>query len=294
MECFNLKRFTILIFVLYHTVLTASAKKMEARIKATIDKSEGIFTRVDTIFQPAWKTIGLEFKIFRRIFGTKEYKPLEKEWGTYHVFDVSATPGIWYEYIIKVRENKKSEPYFLNQNNPVKGFRPPSKTIAATCNFVESFEYKDNIYIDFDFFDALGNMILPDHATYHIQYDTEQEKNWFLPLGKSTLEKVHHELETTQSRLLIKKVAGMKKIRICVRVIQNGGISRLFCHEVNLAKLPKKKPNFSPPSRIESMFKYLYPKGQRSIARAIASTKSLKYNSYQGIENKRNLNRRIC
>ncbi len=234
----------LLFLLLYPIVLGANIREeLGAIIKATTNKGEGILAKVDTVFTKKWKSKGMKFRWHRSIKGANDYKLLDEKWGTYHVFDIAATPGIWYEYKVEVK-GKGSTAFFLSPAAPVIGYRPPSttKAIAAIFNMAEPYQYRGDIYIDFDFRDGNGGFVLPDSAVYHIQYDTEVDRSWVFDLGDGSSKPVFVELETTQSRIKIKKLPGMKKMDICIRMISDGGVSRFFCKTLDLRKLPNKRP----------------------------------------------------
>ncbi|MBX2871785.1 MAG: hypothetical protein KTR30_06795 [Saprospiraceae bacterium] len=234
----------LLFLLLYPIVLGANIREeLGAIIKATTNKGEGILAKVDTVFTKKWKSKGLKFRWHRSIKGANDYKLLDEKWGTFHVFDIAATPGIWYEYKVEVK-GKGSAIFFLSSTSPVVGYRPPSsgKAIAAAFKMAAPYQYKGEIYIDFDFKDENGGWVLPDSAVYHIQYDAELDKGWVFDLGNGSIKTQYGELETTQSRIKIKKLAGLKKMEICIRMIQNGRLSRFFCTSLDLRKLPNKRP----------------------------------------------------
>lgn len=236
-------RSVLLFLLLYPILLEANIKlELEAVVKATTNKGEGILAKVDTVFMRKWKAAGMKFRFHRSIKGANDYKILDENWGTYKIFDV-ATPGIWYEYKVEVRE-KGNAPFFLRSRDPVVGYRPPSngKAIAAEFSVANPFQYRGYIYIDFDFKGADGQLVLPDSAVYHIKYDTLADKAWFFDLGNGPNQIVHVEVETTQSRIKIKKLSGMQSLAICVRMIQQKGITRFFCTTLDLRKLPHKRP----------------------------------------------------
>lgn len=250
--------------------------ELTAKIKATTDKTQGILTMVDTILMKGWKAAGMKFKFYRSITGANDFKPLDDDFGTFQVFDIEATPGIWYEYKVEVLE-KGGTPFFLTSLEPVKGFRPPSKSLATQFNWTKPYKYKGNIYLDWNFSDENGNLILPDSAIYHIKYDTEVEQNWMSSMGTPSNVKIHKELETSQSRLIIKILPGMKTILFCGRVAQKKGIGRFHCVEIQLAGLEEKKPGLA--GVIPKKPMYNYPVRQWAIARN--TPPSQRYNAYQ-------------
>ena len=281
MKDFNRKRSLLAILILYPILLVANIKmELTAKIKATTDKTQGILTMVDTILMKGWKAAGMKFRFYRSITGANDFKPLHDEFGTFQVFDIEATPGIWYEYKVEVLE-KGGTPFFLRPLEPVKGFRPPSKSIATQFNWVKPYQYKGNIYLDWDFSDEKGHLILPDSATYHIKYDTEAVQSWFSTLGLSSAAEIHRELETTQSRLRIKILPGMKKILFCARMAQNGGISRFYCIEFDLAELPEKKPGLAGVSPAKPNLGAPNTPSKGRFASVFGAAKSLKYDAYR-------------
>jgi len=248
-------RSVLLFLLLYPIVLSATIREeLGAIVKATTNKGEGILAKVDTVLMRNWKAAGMKFRFHRSIKGADDYKVLNEKWGTYKIFDV-ATPGIWYEYKVEVVE-KSGDTFFLTPMEPIVGYRPPSKgkgkAMAAEYRIADPFQYRGHVYIDFEFKGENGRLVLPDSAVYHIKYDTHEDKGWMFDLGNGSLHAVHVEVETTQSRIKIKKRLGMEFMNICVRMIQDGGITRFFCTTLDLRKLPNKRPkdialrNYSP------------------------------------------------
>lgn len=239
-------RSVLLFLLLYPIVLGATIREeLGAIVKATTNKGEGILAKVDTVLMRNWKAAGMKFRFHRSIKGANDYKVLNEKWGTYKIFDI-ATPGIWYEYKVEVVE-KSGDTFFLTPMEPIVGYRPPSKgknskAMAAECRIADPFQYRGHVYIDFEFKGENGRLVLPDSAVYHIKYDTQEDKGWMFDLGNGSLQAVHVEVETTQSRIKIKKRPGMKFLNICVRMIQEGGITRFFCTTLDLRKLPNKRP----------------------------------------------------
>ncbi len=234
----------LLFLLLYPMVLGANIREeLGAIIKATTNKGEGILAKVDTVFTKKWKSNGLKFRWHRSIKGANDYKLLDEKWGTYHVFDIAATPGIWYEYKVEVK-GKGSTVFFLSPRAPVIGYRPPSTSepLGAAFKMAKPFQFKGEIYIDFDFKDGNGDLVLPDSAVYHIQYETEEEKAWMFNLGNGSVKPVYRAVETTQSRMRIRKLPGMKTINFCVRMIRGGQLSRFFCTNLDVRKLPHRNP----------------------------------------------------
>lgn len=284
------KRSLLVILILYPIFLVANIKmEIAAKIKATTDKTQGIFTMVDTILMKGWKAAGMKFRFHRSITGANDFKQLHENWGPYQLFDVEATPGIWYEYKVEVLEKGAKKSYFLTPLEPVKGFRPPSKPIAAQFHWTKPHTYKGHIYLDWNFLDENGNLILPDSATYHVKYDTEAEQNWMYSMGTPSNVKIHKELETSQSRLIIKILPGMKTIFFCGRVAQKNGISRFHCVEILLADLEEKEPGLArlTPKKSRSN----YPGRQWAIARN--TPPSQKCNTYQAKTWNQVLNRKM-
>jgi|GEM_PF-1586001 len=292
MKGFNLKRSLLIILALYPSFLVANIKmELAAKIKATTDKTQGIFTMVDTILMKRWKAAGMKFRFYRSITGANDFKRLHENWRTYQLFDVEATPGIWYEYKVEVLEKGAKKPYFLTPLEPVKGFRPPSTSIAAQFHWAKPFKYKGHIYLDWNFSDENGNLILPDSATYHVKYDTEAEQDWIYSMGTPSKVKIHKELETSQSRLIIKILPGMKTILFCGRVAQKGGISRFHCMEIVPSTLEEKKPGLA--GLTPRKPKYHQLDSLLSGQLAMGTLQSRRYNTYQVEKESRGLNPRM-
>lgn len=234
----------LLFLLLYPIVLGANIREeLGAIIKATTNKGEGILAKVDTVFTKKWKSKGLKFRWHRSIKGANDYKLLDEKWGTYHVFDITATPGVWYEYKVEVK-GKESTIIFLDTTAPVVGYRPPSsgKAIDASMKMSKPYQYRGEIYIDFDIIGEDGEVVPPDSTVYHIKYDGQREAGWMFDLGKGSLQQVSGELETTLPRIRIKKLPGMQQMHICIRIIQDKGLSRFICRTLDLRKLPNKRP----------------------------------------------------
>jgi len=227
--------------------------ELASKIKATTDKTQGIFTRVDTILMKGWKKAGMKFRFYRSITGANDFKRLHENWRTYQLFDVEATPGIWYEYKVEVLEKGAKKSYFLTPLEPVKGFRPPNKSIAAQFHWAKPYKYKGDIYLDWDFSDENGVLVLPDSAVYHVKYDTEAQNNWFSTIRSPSSLKINREFETTQSRLVIKVLPKMDQIMICIKIITPTGVSRFFCTEIKVSEIETRKASgvaYNPLNRI--------------------------------------------
>ncbi len=275
------KKSLLVILTLYPIFLVANIKmELAAKIKATTDKTQGIFTMVDTILMKGWKAAGMKFRFYRSITGANDFKQLHENWGTYQLFDIEATPGIWYEYKVEVLE-KGGTPFFLTPLEPVKGFRPPSKSIAGAFNWTKPYQYKGNMYLDWDFSDENGNLILPDSATYLVKYETEAQESWFSTLGVPSTVKIQRVFETTQSRLVIKILPGMEKVTFCTMVAQQGGVSRFHCVVIDIRNLPKRKPGlaWSTPVKPKNDYPGLIPRGK--LAEAYVAAKSVKNDSFK-------------
>lgn len=236
---------SVLLFLFLNTILlkahAESAK--EAIVEATTNKGEGILVEVDTVFVKKWQALGMRFRFYRSIKGVNDYMILDEKWGTYQKFDVTATPGIWYEYKVEVLE-KGGARFFLKVKGPVEGFRPPSssKVISTDLIMAKPYQYRGEIYIDFYFKGENGGWILPNGAVYNVKYKTQEKKAWMFDLGKGPLHPVFGEIETRGSRFKFKKRPGMESIEICIRMIQKGRLSPFFCTTVDLDQLPHKWP----------------------------------------------------
>lgn len=234
----------LLFLLLYPIVLGANIREeLGAIIKATTNKGDGILAKVDTVFTKKWKSKGLKFRWHRSIKGANDYQLLDEKWGTFHVFDITATPGIWYEYRVEVKGKGRKNP-FLYPTAPVVGYRPPSsgKTIDASMKMSKPYQYRGEIYIDFDFIGEDGEVVPPDSTVYHIKYDGQREAAWMFDLGNGSFQPVFGEFETTLPRIRIKKLPGMQQMNICIRIIQQQGLSHFICRTLDLRRLPNKRP----------------------------------------------------
>jgi len=117
------------LFRLRRTVIEPASLTSIAR--ASINNRDGILIRVDTIQVSNWKAQGMKFRFHRSLMGVNDYELLDEKWGSYQLFDINATPGIWYEYGIEVQENDGA-PLFLSPDDPILGYRPPATNPRVT------------------------------------------------------------------------------------------------------------------------------------------------------------------
>ncbi|NRB50886.1 MAG: hypothetical protein HRU41_24665 [Saprospiraceae bacterium] len=237
---------SILLFVLlYPSFLKAHAvSQLDAILKASTTNREGILTRVVNLSRAKWKMQGLQFRFHRRIRGTKKFHLLNEKWGTYQKFDITAVPGVWYEFVIEVRG--KGLPATILDVEPVSGFRPPAGIIPTYFGMENLSQDEEYLYLNSHFKDTNGNSLFSDEAIIHIR--TREKLPWYEIHGIHQ-EYLYKEFTAGNPNVRIKKSLGTTEIEACLMLQKKDSISVFHCRKIDLGTVPVRKSKSKPASK---------------------------------------------